>query len=45
MMFGLNDLIRKGYFEKESVITAIHTGGVQGNLGLMEKNGVVLPVS
>ena len=44
MMFGLYDLIEKDYFEKGSVITAIHTGGVQGNMGLMEKNGVVLPM-
>ena len=44
MMFGLYDLIKNDYFPKGSVITAIHTGGVQGNLGLMEKKGVVLPV-
>tara|TARA_R110002050_G_scaffold286088_1_gene436073 strand:- start:16116 stop:17033 length:918 start_codon:yes stop_codon:yes gene_type:complete len=44
MMFGLFDLLKKDYFKKGSVISAIHTGGVQGNLGLMEKKGVVLPL-
>lgn len=44
MMFGLYELLRKDYFPKGSVITAIHTGGVQGNQGLMEMKGVVLPV-
>lgn len=31
MMFGLFDLIEKGYFKKGSKILAIHTGGLQGN--------------
>lgn len=31
MMFGLFDLIRKGYFKKGSRIIAIHSGGLQGN--------------
>lgn len=43
MMFGLHDLIRKDYFPSGSQITAVHTGGVQGNLGLMEKYSVRLP--
>jgi len=45
MMFGLFDLLKKDYFPKGSIITSIHTGGVQGNLGLMNKKGVVLPLS
>lgn len=34
MMFGLADLIRKGFFEKGSKILVIHTGGLQGNIGM-----------
>ena len=36
MMFGLVDLIKKGYFEKKSRILAIHTGGLQGIAGMNE---------
>ena len=35
MMFGLLDLIQKDYFPKNSRILALHTGGVQGNLGFL----------
>jgi len=45
MMFGLFDLLKKDYFPKGSIITSIHTGGVQGNLGLMNKKEVILPLS
>ncbi len=31
MMSGIFDLINKGYFEKGSIVLAIHTGGLQGN--------------
>lgn len=34
MMFGIFDLINKGYFKPDSTVIAIHTGGLQGNLGL-----------
>lgn len=41
MMFGINDLIKNGYFPKNSKILAIHTGGLQGiagmNLSLKQK--------
>jgi len=37
MMFGIFDLINKGYFPKEAKILAIHTGGLQGIEG-MNKN-------
>jgi 1-aminocyclopropane-1-carboxylate deaminase len=30
MMFGIYDLIQKGYFPKNSNIVAVHTGGLQG---------------
>ncbi len=42
MMFGIYDLIKKGFFPKGSKILAIHTGGLQGidgmNLILKEKS-------
>lgn len=34
MMFGLFDLIEKGYFAKGTKILAIHTGGLQGITGI-----------
>lgn len=34
MMFGINDLISKGFFEGNSKIIAIHTGGLQGLEGM-----------
>ena len=37
MMFGILDLIEKGYFSENSRILAIHTGGLQGISG-MNKN-------
>lgn len=36
MMFGVVDLLKKGYFEKKSRILAIHTGGLQGITGMNE---------
>ena len=42
MMFGIFDLIEKGFFPKDSKILIIHTGGLQGiagmNLKLKRKN-------
>jgi 1-aminocyclopropane-1-carboxylate deaminase len=42
MMFGIVDLIKKGYFPKGAKILAIHTGGLQGiegmNRNLKNKN-------
>ncbi|MES2544840.1 MAG: pyridoxal-phosphate dependent enzyme [Bacteroidota bacterium] len=37
MMFGILDLIKKGYFPEKSKILAIHTGGIQGIAGMNEK--------
>jgi 1-aminocyclopropane-1-carboxylate deaminase len=34
MMFGIFDLIEKGYFQKGTKILAIHTGGLQGISGM-----------
>ena len=33
MMFGVYDLISKGFFKSGKTVIAIHTGGLQGNLG------------
>lgn len=43
MMFGLFDLIAKGCYPAGSIITTVHTGGVQGNEGLNRKYGYNLP--
>ena len=37
MMFGIVDLIQKGHFQKGSKILAIHTGGLQGNIGMNQR--------
>ena len=37
MMYGIYDLIEKGYFPKGSKILAIHTGGLQGIEGMNQK--------
>ena len=37
MLFGIFDLIEKGYFPKGSKILAIHTGGLQGITGMNER--------
>ncbi|MCF8266453.1 MAG: pyridoxal-phosphate dependent enzyme [Ignavibacteriales bacterium] len=34
MMFGVRDMCQKGDFDPESRILCIHTGGLQGNLGM-----------
>lgn len=36
MLFGIFDLIEKGFFPKDSKILAIHTGGLQGVTGINE---------
>ncbi|WP_323788356.1 1-aminocyclopropane-1-carboxylate deaminase/D-cysteine desulfhydrase [Psychroserpens sp.] len=37
MMYGIYDLISKDYFEKDAKILAIHTGGLQGIVGMNAK--------
>ena len=37
MIFGIFDLIKQGWFKKNSRILAIHTGGLQGIAGMNEK--------
>jgi 1-aminocyclopropane-1-carboxylate deaminase/D-cysteine desulfhydrase-like pyridoxal-dependent ACC family enzyme len=37
MMFGIADLIKKSFFKPGESIVAIHSGGLQGNVGIKEK--------
>jgi 1-aminocyclopropane-1-carboxylate deaminase len=37
MMFGLYNLIQSDYFPENTTIIAIHTGGLQGNRGMLER--------
>lgn len=34
MMFGIAELIKSGYFKSGETIIAIHSGGLQGNIGM-----------
>lgn len=34
MFYGINDLLKKGYFNKGTIVMALHTGGLQGNAGM-----------
>ncbi|WP_192347743.1 1-aminocyclopropane-1-carboxylate deaminase/D-cysteine desulfhydrase [Algoriphagus sp. Y33] len=43
MAFGTWDLIQKDYFSENSKILMIHSGGLQGNVGFMERTGIKLP--
>ena len=37
MLYGIFDLVKKGFFPAETTIIAIHTGGLQGLRGLSDK--------
>ena len=37
MMFGIADLIKKSFFKPGESIVTIHSGGLQGNVGMKEK--------
>ena len=45
MVLGVLDLIKKDYFPKGSTILLIHTGGIQGNIGLNKRFRLKLPTS
>jgi len=45
MMFGIFDLIQKGYFPAKSVIVALHTGGIQGIAGFNLRFGNLIESS
>lgn len=38
MLFGLYDLMEKGFFQKNTVVVAVHTGGLQGWNGVELSN-------
>ncbi len=40
MLYGLYDLLEKGFFPAESVVVAVHTGGLQGWDGFRQRFGV-----
>lgn len=42
MMFGILNMMKNGAFPENSKILAIHTGGLQGNIGMRERLGVDL---
>ncbi len=42
MLFGIYDLMKKGYFPKNSKIVVVHTGGLQGIDGMREKMNKLL---
>jgi 1-aminocyclopropane-1-carboxylate deaminase len=37
MFYGLLELIQSGYFPSGSTLVAVHTGGLQGNIGMKDK--------
>lgn len=43
MFYGIIDLVQKDYFPKGSSILAIHTGGLQGNIGMNQRFNLNLP--
>lgn len=42
MLYGIFDLIEKGFFPAESKVLAVHTGGYQGIAGIEKKYGIEL---
>jgi 1-aminocyclopropane-1-carboxylate deaminase len=40
LFYALNDLLKKDFFQKDSKILVIHSGGLQGNLSL--PNGTLI---
>jgi 1-aminocyclopropane-1-carboxylate deaminase/D-cysteine desulfhydrase-like pyridoxal-dependent ACC family enzyme len=42
MMYGIYDLIQKGFFKPGSTIIALHTGGLQGIDGINQRYGNVI---
>ena len=39
MMYGIYDLISHGYFQRGQTILAVHTGGLQGLVGMQKRQG------
>ena len=44
MMYGIIDLIKRGYFPSNTRILAIHTGGLQGVKGFNKRFGNLIKV-
>ena len=44
MFFGILDLAQKEYFPNNATILAIHTGGLQGNIGMNKRFDLDLPI-
>ena len=44
MLYGIIDLIKKNYFHINSNILVLHTGGLQGNIGMNNRYNLNLPV-
>ena len=44
MFFGILDLVQKDYFPNNVTILAIHTGGLQGNIGMNKRFDLNLPI-
>lgn len=42
MFYGIFDLLEMGFFPQESKILAVHTGGLQGNIGMLERHNFKL---
>jgi 1-aminocyclopropane-1-carboxylate deaminase len=42
MLFGIYDLVKKGFFPKWTTIVAVHTGGLQGIEGFNQRFGTIL---
>lgn len=42
MMYGLFDLIKKGYFDSNKTIISLHTGGLQGNEGMIKSGKTII---
>ena len=43
LFYGLFDLIEQSFFPKDSILLAIHTGGLQGNRGFADRFKLHLP--
>lgn len=42
MMYGIYDLAQKNYFEENAIVVALHTGGLQGREGMIQKMKLLL---
>ncbi|MEW6195019.1 MAG: pyridoxal-phosphate dependent enzyme [Bacteroidota bacterium] len=45
MLYGIFDLLKSGYFKKNERIIALHTGGLQGNEGMIKRYQSIMKLS